>query len=50
MRCAFANTPSVAALSPDSKMLLMLSGHSSQTGGAPGRVASAVAVTEGRGS
>ena len=39
----------MAARSPVSKTFETLSGHSSHTGGLPGRAASAVAVTEGSG-
>ena len=47
-RVAPANAASVAALSPASKRLETLSGHSSHTGAPP--IASAVEVTDGSGS
>src|SRR3974377_2373108 len=49
-RLAQAKAASVAALSPISSTKQILSGHSSQTRGAPGLGASAVEVTAGSGS
>ena len=51
MTCAaFANAASVAALSPWIAVKQMLSLQFSQTSGAPGLAASAVATTAGSGS